>query len=186
MDLSRTSKSKTRSKSKSEKKHKKHKSKSKKKAKKIENTKKTSQVATTVVSEGYDDNDISTLLPPEPTMEDAFNNKDNLKILKEARKRAISDGAKIQDSEWETLKDKNGITVSKAQSENDQVILKKEMTVNASIEDIAENIQNLDERKRMNSKIEKIEEIDEVGNNSRIFYQKMSGNIIFKSRDFSV
>mmetsp|Transcript_32213 Transcript_32213/g.28543 ORF Transcript_32213/g.28543 Transcript_32213/m.28543 type:complete len:160 (+) Transcript_32213:2-481(+) len=125
---------------------KKIKSKKQKKGAKIP-TEDTQVIATTVETETWDDNELSTLLPSEPTLSDAFDDKANLKIMKQAREKALDFEDEINNCDWEIAKESDGIKISRANSGNDQLHLLKEMTVNCSVEEFLDVLLDLNNRK---------------------------------------
>ena len=82
------------------------------------------------------------------------------------------------------MNEKEGILISRSETSKDEVLLKKEMEVDASVDRVMEILLDLEVRQKANSRIDVLEEITQLGTNSRIIYQKMIGNFIFNARDF--
>ena len=87
-----------------------HKHAKKRKSKKDKNKKKGASIVNSEIQEpteikskslieNWDENDISTLLPSEPTLDDANHDQDNLSIMKEAWNKAISFGNALDEAE---------------------------------------------------------------------------------------
>lgn len=92
----------------------------------------------------YDESDINTMLPPEPTLSDALNDKSNLKILKEARTKAVEFWSWQEDKVWKEIKDKDGVVLHKTDAPGTQIFIKRSMTVEAPIQDCVDIIMSLD------------------------------------------
>lgn len=133
----------------------------------------------------YDETNLKTLLPTEPTLEDAFNDEQNLEWMKEAREKAIEFASWLEDYQWNEFKDKDGVVVYKCpNASSNEIIVKRETTVDATIDACVDVLRDLSLVTKANDRIESVEEVQEVGTGSRIIYQKMKGNMIVTGRDF--
>ena len=102
----------------------------------------------------FDENDVTTLLPSEPTLEDALKDKNNLKIMKEGRKEAIELWNLFEEHEWTLVKENGDLSVYKGKTEGSQIMLRRHMVVDAPIDTCIEAIQDHDVQKKINDRIE--------------------------------
>ena len=123
----------------------------------------------------YDEGDFKTLLPAEPTLKDAQDDKENLKIMKQARKEAVEMWDLFENHDWTLVKEDGDFSVYKGKTEGTQLSMRRHMVVDAPIDTCIEVIQDHDVQKKINDRIEQLETKAEIGTDSRILYQKMKG-----------
>lgn len=130
----------------------------------------------------YDEKDITTLLPDQPTLENV-GDPDALRILEESRQGIVSIWNEIDSPEWTKSKEKNGASLY-WRSCNTGVKFKRYMQVNSDIDTALNCFKSLEVTKKYNDRIEKIEAAKTLPNDCQIIHQLHKGNFFASARDF--
>lgn len=157
-------------------------------AKVQENTQTTLETAQATIQDEYDENDINTMLPKEPTLNDANGDKDQLAILLQARETLIALWDLKDNHDWKFVKEnKEGQTLWKGKPETStEFLIKRHMIVDKSLDETTEIMRKIKTHLQAHPKMESLDVVQKINTDCRVSHQIMNGNAILSSRDLCV
>uniref|UniRef100_A0A7S3NC28 START domain-containing protein n=1 Tax=Euplotes harpa TaxID=151035 RepID=A0A7S3NC28_9SPIT len=130
---------------------------------------------------------IGSLLPAEPTLEDAGNDQVVLDLMLKAREKLQEAFDLSQTDGWDSVKEGKGISLwKKKESDSNINILKRSMEVNASIEKVLEFYRDPEGLMKVNDKVKANEIVVDINENTKIMRREIKGNLVVSNRDLSI
>ena len=139
--------------------------------------------ASTLLEEDvYDENDITTMLPNQPTLEQV-GDSETLRVLEESRQGIIKIWGEIDRDEWTQSKEKKGAVLYRRDCQSG-ISFKRYTQVESDIDTALNCFNDLELAKKHNDKIDKFEVAETLTDDCRIIHQVNKGNMFASSRDF--
>ena len=139
-------------------------------------------VSTLPEEDVYDENDITTMLPNQPTLEEV-GDPDTLRILQESRETLVSKWNEIDSDEWVKGKEKNGAVVYRRDCSTG-VSFKRCMQVESDVDAALNCFRDLELAKKHNDRIQKIDVVENLTDDCILMHHVNKGSIFASSRDF--
>ena len=128
--------------------------------------------------------DYASLMPEEPTLEDAGNDETALEHMKEARKDAGLFFTLKDKSDWEEHTNKNGVVLyTRKEETSDLLMVKVEMEVNMSATDALKAFRDNVWLKKVDGAGAEIKEIKKIDNATRYSYYCIPSMFLVAARD---